>query len=301
MTITLGPQSFIFAGYVPHHEWQGAHALSLKVYLAGEALYEVEGGRQRVTPGSFLILNEGQPYRLRIQRARSACVFFAPGLAQSVAHALTATEASLLDDPAAPEAPIHFYERVYPAAGAVLPIVQHIQAGIAAGQASRLWYTERMHELMVAMLRLQAQTRHEVAAKPARRPATRDELFRRLQRARDFIHASATEDLTLDDIARVACMSPNHLLRTFRQLFAQTPHDYLTERRIAQACHLLRATEQPVVEVCAAVGYASVTSFTARFRQRMGCTPDRYRHQSGDFREVPTSQPWHTGDSDART
>ncbi|MBA3823859.1 MAG: helix-turn-helix transcriptional regulator [Ktedonobacterales bacterium] len=301
MAITLGPQSFIFSGYVPHHEWQGAHALSLKVYLAGEAVYEVEGGRQRVTPGEFLIINAGQPYTLQIQRARSACVFFAPGFAESVARSLTTRAADLLAEPAASGGPIHFYERVYAADALVLPIVQRMQAAIAAGQTARLWHEERLHELMGALLRVQAVAQREVDALPAQRPATRDEVYRRVHRARDFIRASATEDVALDAIARVACMSPNHLLRSFRQVFGETPHQCLTEWRIAQACQLLRATQQPVVEICAAVGYTSVTSFTARFRQLMGTSPDRYRRQLGDFREVQVGNQWHTAASGART
>ncbi|MGH7492706.1 MAG: helix-turn-helix domain-containing protein [bacterium] len=87
------------------------------------------------------------------------------------------------------------------------------------------------------------------------------------------------QPVTLAETARVACLSTNHLLRTFKQAFQKTPHQYLTELRLQQARELLLHTDFPVTEVCAAVGFASLGSFSWLFRRRVGMAPEAYRRQ----------------------
>jgi transcriptional regulator GlxA family with amidase domain len=48
-------------------------------------------------------------------------------------------------------------------------------------------------------------------------------------------------------MARAACLSPNHFLRSFKKAFHQTPHQYLTARRLERARALLRQTDLPVI------------------------------------------------------
>jgi AraC family transcriptional regulator len=81
----------------------------------------------------------------------------------------------------------------------------------------------------------------------------------------------------------VAHLSPNHLLRTFRQVFGQSPHQYLTNLRLEHARQLLTTTDQPVGDICVAVGFTSLASFTRLFRRRYGRPPAAYRRQPGDF------------------
>jgi AraC-like DNA-binding protein len=83
--------------------------------------------------------------------------------------------------------------------------------------------------------------------------------------------------VTLEDLARVSCLSPNHLLRTFRQAFGQTPHQFLVERRLEEAKRLLRDRDVPVTEICMKVGFESLGSFSALFRKRFGASPSEWR------------------------
>ncbi len=116
-----------------------------------------------------------------------------------------------------------------------------------------------------------------IEALPALRVATREELYRRLHNARDYIAATYHQPITLDEIARVACLSPTHFLRTFKQLFRQTPHQYLTAQRLRQAQKRLLTTDQSITEICYAVGFESVGSFSWLFRRHTGHSPAHYR------------------------
>jgi len=86
-----------------------------------------------------------------------------------------------------------------------------------------------------------------------------------------------SEPLDLDALARAAHVSSRHFSRSFRRTFGETPYQYLLTRRIERACHLLRTTDLRVAEICLAVGFTSVGSFTTTFRRHVGISPSAYR------------------------
>lgn len=106
-----------------------------------------------------------------------------------------------------------------------------------------------------------------------------DDTFRRLCRARDLLAAEYQSQVLLDTAAREACLSPFHFHRLFRSTFGETPHDFLTRRRLDRARHLLAAGEMTVTEVCFEVGYSSLGSFSTKFQSLVGVPPTHYQRQ----------------------
>jgi AraC family transcriptional regulator len=265
------------------HHWSGVGALSLKSFTHGHADYAVGAGRYRVDVQSYLVLNHGQDYTVTVETetaTTSFCLFFAPGLAEEVLAGLTTPPGRLLDDPAIAGPPITFFEQLYRHDDLVSPYLFAVRDHYPQHQGDDLWLQERCHGLMARLLQVQDQVWQQVASVPAMRAATREELYRRLRRAYDFIAASYDQPITLEAMARVAALSPNHFLRTFRRLFHQTPHQVLTAQRLAQAQHLLRTTDDSVTTICFAVGFESVGSFSWLFHRRFGCSPQQFRRQS---------------------
>jgi AraC-like DNA-binding protein len=63
----------------------------------------------------------------------------------------------------------------------------------------------------------------------------------------------------------------------FREVFGETPNQYLQRRRLANARELLGSTERTVTEICLEVGFESMTSFSSLFRRVYGCSPREFR------------------------
>jgi AraC-like DNA-binding protein len=105
----------------------------------------------------------------------------------------------------------------------------------------------------------------------------RDDTYQQLIRARSFIDECSDLPLDLAQIASQASLSRYYFLRLFRSTFAQTPHQYLIERRIERAKALLAAGDLSITEVCFAVGFQSLGSFSALFHRCSGCPPKEYR------------------------
>jgi transcriptional regulator GlxA family with amidase domain len=105
-------------------------------------------------------------------------------------------------------------------------------------------------------------------------------------RARDAMDRSYAEPLDIPALARIASVSEDHFIRTFRATFDETPHRYLQRRRVERAMYLLRATERSVTDICMDVGFSSLGTFSRSFREIVGEAPATYR-QRGQIQPVP--------------
>jgi AraC-like DNA-binding protein len=101
-----------------------------------------------------------------------------------------------------------------------------------------------------------------------------------LRRARDVMDRDfADSTLDLDRIAAVAFLSKSYFVRRFSRQFGLTPGAYLTGRRIERAQDLLRIANLNVTEVCTAVGYVSMGSFSSAFLAATGESPSTFQRR----------------------
>jgi AraC-like DNA-binding protein len=114
-----------------------------------------------------------------------------------------------------------------------------------------------------------------------------EESNRRMLRARDAMDRDYAKPLDIATLARVACVSEAHFIRTFRATFGETPHRYLQRRRVERAMFLLRETDRSVTEVCLDVGFTSLGTFSRTFTEVVGEPPTTYRWRAADLRAVP--------------
>lgn len=275
-------------GFILHekgrrHHWEGVGLLSVKTFSHGRALYDSGPGLYAVDDSSYLILNDGQPYSITIESecpVESFCIFFKPGFAEEVYYSLSSGQGELLDNPEPSGKPrIGFFDQVYPHDDVLSPALLSLKSAPAEKRGRPGWIEEQFYGLMVLLLRVRLGALSEALALNAVRVSTREELYRRLCRARDYMSACFDRPLTLKEVSGVACLSPNHLLRSFRQAFGLTPHQYLTARRMEQARKMLADRNLSVTDVCLSVGFESLGSFSRTFRRHTGLSPSECRRK----------------------
>ena len=120
------------------------------------------------------------------------------------------------------------------------------------------------------------------------------ELLSRLCRARDLLRNwEEDEPLSITAIARASGLTPFHFIRLFKAIFGESPHQYRSRAQVEKAKHLLVLTNLSITDVCMAVGYSSLGSFSALFSHRVGMSPSefqrRYRPGSAPERQLPAS------------
>jgi AraC-like DNA-binding protein len=102
-----------------------------------------------------------------------------------------------------------------------------------------------------------------------------------------FIDEHLEQPLSVDDLAQQVYLSRYHFIRSFQRAFHQTPHQYLMHRRINKAKELLANSTLPVTEICLAVGFESLGSFSTLFRNTVGWPPSVYRARVLEQRRNP--------------
>lgn len=109
------------------------------------------------------------------------------------------------------------------------------------------------------------------------RPTTKIDILRRLNLAREFISNNYNQNIGIDEMAAAACLSSNHLLRTFKQAYSISPFQYLSQVRLQRARILLETVSDPVQDIVYQVGFESASSFIKSFRAKFNITPSKYR------------------------
>lgn len=86
-----------------------------------------------------------------------------------------------------------------------------------------------------------------------------------------------TQALTLHEQAEIAGFSPFHFARLFRDVIGIPPGEFLTALRFERSKQLLLTTDASVTEICFEIGYESLGTFSSRFRQLIGVSPQQFR------------------------
>lgn len=111
--------------------------------------------------------------------------------------------------------------------------------------------------------------------------------FRRLCDARDLLRDDADEPLSVQAVAEQIEISPFHFIRQFATVFGLTPNQFRMRWRIDRARFMLAAGERSVTEVCMAVGFSSLGTFSSLFKREVGESPTSYRRSMRIVVPVP--------------
>jgi AraC family transcriptional regulator len=107
--------------------------------------------------------------------------------------------------------------------------------------------------------------------------ATADSYASRLTRVSSYIHDHLDEELNLDVLAGIACLSPYHWHRIYHAHFGETVAATVRRLRLQQAAAELAHTGKPIAKVAERAGYDSQASFTRAFSAAFGLPPATYR------------------------
>lgn len=139
---------------------------------------------------------------------------------------------------------------------------------------SRLYVDALTHALAAHLLQHYSRGRHAQAGLP---PHPERLVPRRIRRVTDYIRANLAADLAISELAAQAGLSSFHFARVFRRETGETPHQFVTRLRLEEAARLLRATDQPVLQIALAVGFENASHFSVQFKRDYGVTPLAYR------------------------
>ena len=99
-----------------------------------------------------------------------------------------------------------------------------------------------------------------------------------IDRALEYLNTNYTEPITLEDLSGHLHVSPATCNRLLQKSIGRSFKTALIEIRISHACRLLLETEQSIVEIAYASGFANLSNFNRRFKELKGQSPKVYRN-----------------------
>jgi AraC-like DNA-binding protein len=257
--------------------------LSIKSVVRGSGVWGTAEAERVVGPRNYLVLNAGRPYSITIDAreiVETFCLFFRAGFAEDVNRVESSAPAALLDEPVNSgkgQLSLEFFETLHPHDHIVTPLLRRMYEQVKAKSANDAWLEDQFYEVVKALLKVQASSQQHAKRISAKKMSTRVELYRRLLRGKDYMDSFLAGEVHLSQAASAACVSAYHFHRLFREVFRETPNQYLQRRRLAHARELLESSDRGVMDICLDVGFESSTSFSALFRRTFGCSPREYR------------------------
>lgn len=101
----------------------------------------------------------------------------------------------------------------------------------------------------------------------------------REKRVRQYIREHLDTQLSLEELAGIADISPNHFASLFRQTIGTTPHKFVVGQRVERAKRLLERSKLPLIDIAMRCGFQDQSQFTTTFRRYVGVTPGRYKRE----------------------
>ena len=86
------------------------------------------------------------------------------------------------------------------------------------------------------------------------------------------------EDLSIETLSELCCLSKYYFIRSFRQATGTSPHQYLIKIRINEAKKLLADSNLPIEQIAVQVGFLNYSSFFTQFKRLTNITPGEYRN-----------------------
>jgi AraC-like DNA-binding protein len=279
---TLRNNNTIWSDTTSHkQQTQHTNDFNIRFVFSGDEVYQI--GRRQLTlyPDQFLILNKGTQYTSKIDSARPVESFsmgFDQAFLQDFSNSWQLNERKLLDRNSSRVHEYDFSETLYPFKGDIRFNVQHLRDYMDKGVHNEMLINEYMHHCLLNYYTIYDQEIYKkIESLKFLNRSTKVEILRRLNLAREYLLSNFNQNISLEDLADHACLSVNHLLRTFKQAFHQSPHQFLMQTRLTRAKLLLKTTNYPINEIVNLVGFECPSSFIRLFKNRYEITPLKFR------------------------
>lgn len=282
---TLRNNNVIYSGTRNNkYNQQTISDFSIRFVFSGNEKYHIGKRQLSIHSDSFLILNKGTQYSSVADSAipvQSFGISFDDKFLQDFKNTWQLKDDTLINISKYPYAGRYeneFDETIYPFKGDLLFNVTHLKYHLDRGLQDELLINEYLHHCLINYFQI---FNEEIFQKAQRlnflNRSTKIEILRRLNLAKEYLYTNYNNNIRLEELAEYACLSVTHLLRTFKQAFHATPHQFLVQIRLQRAVDLLKNTDYPVNEIVNMIGFDCPSSFIRLFRDRFKTTPLKYR------------------------
>jgi len=243
---------------------------SIKAPIQGEENYTIDSKHYKIKHGEFLIVNKNQNLTCKVNSlidVKGNCVYLDEKLVDNTFNDII--NKNLFFDKANSNE-LNLYNGNYRIENNGLSsILIQLTKGNICDFNLEEWYVNFAFELLKHQFGVnQLMNKLNIS-----KYSTKQELRSRLNTAKSYIIDNYKEDLTIEKISLNACVSKFHLIRTFKEVFGETPYNYLTRIRLDKASKLINQNKFSIEYIAIETGFKDRQNLSRNFKNQFGYSP----------------------------
>ncbi|WOK08985.1 AraC family transcriptional regulator [Imperialibacter roseus] len=256
--------------------------LGVAVVMSGKATFRINRELIAINEDSFLVVNKGSELSFELERDDTlvALLYFDAALSKLLYNGLLISSNETAGSSAVGKEDFSLVEHVHFMNASLR---EQFQLLMKLGNSCASFHSLKADMVVRSILDSlisENQNALQISEKlKVVKTVTKIALYKRLAIAREWMESNHQQGVDLQQAADVAMLGKQHFLRLFKRAYQITPHHFLTKTRLDMAEKLLIETDLAVSEICRAVGFDSIPSFTSLFKRTYGEAPGRYRRQ----------------------
>ena len=268
--------------------------IAIKYVIKGLEEYRVGHETFEVGDKQFLLLNQHTEFDVSIDTkdyTNGLCINLNTEMVKDVLQNFEGKDTALLDHPFDFEedsSAIPIIDKIYSTTesnklGDLLQNLSHQIETEGIIDERRYTSEDLYYHLTKTLLESQKGIFQKINKLSSVKSSTRKELYKRVSVAKEYIDENLHKNIDIQDISRVATISPFHFHRTFKTVYGISPHQYRIQKRLGKAAELLMDIDHSITEIAFLTGFADIHSFSRSFKKEYGIPPSKYRRFNDGF------------------
>lgn len=258
---------------------------AVKYVLEGAELYKMDEHEYLVNAGNYLLSNSSRSGHVEIEsdkKVKGICLNISPQLMMEVVASLRRPDTAYTDTElgqffCTPYFPENNYNARETVTGRELSKISYsiTQGNVHTDDLN----IEFFYALSQKIVEDQLPVFKELQSLPGIKRQTKRELYKKICRGREMMDACFTSTLSVKSVAREACMSEFHFFRLFKNMTGISPHQYILQKRLALAAHLLSQQAISVSGAALECGFSDIQAFSKAFKKQFAVNPSAFREK----------------------
>ncbi len=102
----------------------------------------------------------------------------------------------------------------------------------------------------------------------------------------EYISKNYSEQIEIEDLAKLCMLSETHFRRLFKNIMEMTPTHYINKTRVLEACKYLKTTDINIAQIALKVGFITPSTFNRNFKKFIGTSPKNWRKKPEHYERI---------------
>lgn len=254
---------------------------SVKLPINGSEEYLVDDRKFVIDSNSFLVTNPGEDTEAHIkskQLVRGICIGLTETFITELAGSINNQPSSILEQYQSDKQGIRFLEHRYRIDQSTLSrFLNRLKYYWEGGIFNQVYQEEEFYfDLGELLIRQQMKVYTAMASLDRTKRATREELYRRIDIMDQMIHDCYLNELNIGELARRACLSKYHAIRTYQRIKGISPYQKILCLRLKEARRLILQGYK-LSEIAIRTNFSDRRALSRAFKKRYGYLPSKLR------------------------